>query len=36
MSDELGQLPIAALQWVVEAGPEEVEDLARVSRAEQN
>ena len=32
MSDELGQLPIAALQWAVEAGPEEVEDLARILR----
>ena len=32
MNDELGQLPIAALQWAVEAGPEEVEDLARILR----
>ena len=32
ISDELGQLPIAALQWAVEAGPEEVEDLARILR----
>ena len=32
MSDELGQLPIAALQWAVEAGPKEVEDLARILR----
>ena len=32
MSDVLGQLPITALRWAVEAGPEEVEGLARILR----